>query len=124
MPIATAPGGPASRRARSIARWVVDNRTKRARSLDPRRPEGPEALHRLLRRADVFVTDAPMDSRERLGLRWEGLEPLNSRLRDASITAYGEKETRRPRPGTSAARAARTPRAPWPTSTAAATAAS
>ena len=84
-------GGPGIPESPFNYRWIVDNRTKRALSLDLRRPEGREVLHRLVRRADVFVTNAPMDSRQRLGLRWEDLEPLNSRLIYASITAYGEK---------------------------------
>ncbi len=84
-------GGPGIPESPFNYRWIVDNRTKRALSLDLRRPEGREVLHRLVRRADVFVTNAPMDSRQRLGLRWEDLEPLNPRLIYASITAYGEK---------------------------------
>jgi len=84
-------GGPGIPESPFNYRWIVDNRTKRALSLDLRRPDGREVLHRLVRRADVFVTNAPMDSRGRLGLRWEDLEPLNPRLIYASITAYGEK---------------------------------
>ena len=84
-------GGPGIPESPFNYRWIVDNRTKRALSLDLRRPEGREVLHRLVRRADVFVTNAPMDSRQRLGLRWEDLQPLNSRLIYASMTAYGEK---------------------------------
>jgi crotonobetainyl-CoA:carnitine CoA-transferase CaiB-like acyl-CoA transferase len=71
-------------------RWIVDNRTKRALALDLRRPEGREVLHRLIRRADVFITNTPLDSRERLRIRWEDLAPLNERLVYASVTAYGE----------------------------------
>jgi len=83
-------GGPGIPESPFNYRWIVDNRTKRALSLDLRRPEGREVLHRLVRRADVFVTNSPMDSRQRLGLRWEDLAPLNPRLIYASITAYGE----------------------------------
>jgi len=83
-------GGPGIPESPYNYRWIVDNRTKRALSLDLRRPEGREVLYRLVRRADVFVTNAPMDSRRRLGLRWEDLQPLNPRLIYASITAYGE----------------------------------
>jgi len=71
-------------------RWIVDNRTKRGIALDLRQPEGREVLCRLIERADVFVTNTPLDSRERLRIRWEDLNHLNPRLIYASVTAYGE----------------------------------
>jgi len=72
-------------------RWIVDNRTKRGLALDLRQPAARPVLRRLVERADVFVTNAPLDSRARLGIRWEDLAPLNPRLVYASITAYGER---------------------------------
>src|SRR5919106_2423146 len=68
-------------------RYIVDNRTKRGLALDLARAEGREVLYRLIARADVFVTNTPLDSRARLGIRWEDLEPLNPRLIYASVTA-------------------------------------
>ena len=38
-------------------RWIVDNRTKRGLALDLRQPAGRGVLHRLVERADVFVTN-------------------------------------------------------------------
>src|SRR5262245_24875900 len=72
-------------------RWIVDNRTKRGLALDLRQPRGRAVLCRLVSRADVFVTNSPLDSRERLRIRWEDLAPLNPRLIYASVTAYGER---------------------------------
>src|SRR5262249_45732930 len=54
-------------------------------------PRGRDVLCRLVSRADVFVTNSPLDSRERLRIRWEDLAPLNPRLIYASVTAYGER---------------------------------
>ena len=54
-------------------------------------------LHRLVERADVFVTHTPLDSRARLGIRWDDLAPLNPRLVYASVTAYGERGEEAPR---------------------------
>ena len=79
--------------------WIVDNRSKRGLALDLRTPDGQRVLHRLVRDADVFVTNAPLDSRERLGVRWEDLAPLNPRLIYGSITAYGEAGEEASRPG-------------------------
>ena len=56
-------------------------------------------LHRLVRSADVFVTNVPLDGRARLGVRWEDLSPLNPRLIYGSITAYGETGAEASRPG-------------------------
>ena len=79
--------------------WIVDNRSKRGLALDLRTPDGQRVLHRLVRDADVFVTNAPLDSRGRLGVRWEDLAPLNPRLIYGSITAYGEAGEEASRPG-------------------------
>ena len=83
-------GGPGVPESPYNYRWIVDNRTKRGLALDLRRTEGQAVLHRLVTAADVFVTNTPLDSRKRLGLRWEDLSPLNARLIYASVTAYGE----------------------------------
>ena len=80
-------------------RWIVDNRTKRGLALDLRHASGRAVLHRLIERADVFVTNNPLDSRARLGIRWEDLSPLNPRLVYASITAYGERGDEAPLTG-------------------------
>jgi len=79
--------------------WIVDNRTKRSVAIDLRSQDGQALLHRLVRDADVFVTNAPLDSRARLAVRYEDLEPLNPRLIYASITAYGETGEEASKPG-------------------------
>ena len=70
--------------------WVLDSRNKKSLVLDLKRPEARDALERLVRSADVFLTNMPLDVRARLGIRWADLEPLNGRLVYASLTAYGE----------------------------------
>ena len=84
-------GGPGVAESPYNYRWIVDNRTKRGLALDLREAAGRAVLQRLVERADVFVTNAPLDSRARLGVRWEDLAPLNPRLVYASMTAYGER---------------------------------
>ena len=79
--------------------WIVDNRTKRSVAIDLRTADGQALLHRLVRDADVFVTNAPLDGRARLGIRHEDLAPLNPRLVYASITAYGETGEEASKPG-------------------------
>jgi len=84
-------GGPGVAESPYNYRWIVDNRTKRGMALDLREAAGRAVLHRLVERADVFVTNTPLDSRGRLGIRWTDLAPLNPRLVYASMTAYGER---------------------------------
>ena len=79
--------------------WIVDNRTKRSVAIDLRTPDGQALLHRLVRGIDVFVTNAPLDSRARLRVRYEDLAPLNERLIYASISAYGEAGEEASKPG-------------------------
>ena len=79
--------------------WIVDNRNKRGVAIDLRHEDGRRVLHRLVRTADVFVTNVPLDGRARLGVRWEDLAPLNPRLIYGSITAYGETGEEASRPG-------------------------
>jgi formyl-CoA transferase len=79
--------------------WIVDNRSKRSVAIDLRTSDGQKLLHRLVKDVDVFVTNAPLDSRARLGVRYEDLEPLNPRLVYASITAYGETGDEAAKPG-------------------------
>jgi crotonobetainyl-CoA:carnitine CoA-transferase CaiB-like acyl-CoA transferase len=92
-------GGPGVAESPYNYRWIVDNRTKRGLALDLREPAGRAVLHRLIERADVFVTNTPLDSRARLGIRWTDLAPLNPRLVYASMTAYGERGDEAPRSG-------------------------
>jgi crotonobetainyl-CoA:carnitine CoA-transferase CaiB-like acyl-CoA transferase len=82
-------GGPGVPESPYNYRWIVDNRTKRGLALDLRQPEGREVLYRLVQRADVFVTNTPLDSRARLRTRWEDLQPLNARLIYASDSRAG-----------------------------------
>jgi crotonobetainyl-CoA:carnitine CoA-transferase CaiB-like acyl-CoA transferase len=79
--------------------WIVDNRNKRGTVIDLRVADGRRVLHQLVRRADVFVTNVPLDGRARLGIRWEDLSPLNPRLIYGSVTAYGETGEEASRPG-------------------------
>src|SRR5262245_60825363 len=70
--------------------WAIDSRNKKSLALDLKRPEARPVLARLVQSADVFITNMPLDVRERLGIRWADLGPLNDRLVYASVTAYGE----------------------------------
>ncbi|MDO8704395.1 MAG: CaiB/BaiF CoA-transferase family protein [Sulfuricaulis sp.] len=79
--------------------WMQVARNRRALALDLKSTEGQAVLHRLVQSADVFVTNAPPDTRERLGLAYSQLELLNPRLIYASLTGYGETGPEAAKPG-------------------------
>src|SRR5689334_5320662 len=70
--------------------WVLTNRNKKSVALDLGRPEGHEALLRLVGKADVFVTNYQRALLEKFRLTWEDLAPANPRLVYAHLTGYGD----------------------------------
>jgi crotonobetainyl-CoA:carnitine CoA-transferase CaiB-like acyl-CoA transferase len=90
------PGYPAS--PHNFA-WLLESRNKRSLALDLSKPDGQAVLHRLAGEADVFITNLPPVVRQRLGITYEKLAPLNERLIYASFTGYGEKGEEANKPG-------------------------
>jgi len=70
--------------------WDLDSRNKQSVAIDLKHPEGLEVLYRLVRQADVFITNFPLGARRRLKIDYDTLAPVNQRLIYASLTAYGE----------------------------------
>jgi crotonobetainyl-CoA:carnitine CoA-transferase CaiB-like acyl-CoA transferase len=70
--------------------WTLDSRNKESLAIDLKLPAARAVLERLIRKADVFITNFPMPIRERLGLRAEDVMAHNNRLIYASLTPYGE----------------------------------
>ena len=70
--------------------WTFDSRNKESLALDLTNPAAREVLDALIRKADVFITNYPFSTREKLRLRAEDVTPLNPRLIYASMTPYGE----------------------------------
>ena len=79
--------------------WMLESRNKKSLALDLGKPEGQAVLHRLAAEADVFITNFPPAVRERLGITYDELAPLNERLIYASFTGYGEKGEEANKPG-------------------------
>lgn len=70
--------------------WEMDSRGKRSIVLDLRQNDGQQVLYKLIERADVLVTNFPLEVRGRLKIGYEHVAPLNPRLIYASFTGYGE----------------------------------
>ena len=79
--------------------WQLTNRNKRGLALDLKNPAAKEVLARLVRWADVLVTNYPPSVRHKLGLSYEDIAPLNPRLIYADITGYGLKGPEADKPG-------------------------
>lgn len=69
---------------------VLTSRNKKSVAIDLGRPEGREALIRMVRTADVFVTNYQRTLLEKFRLGWNDLSAINDRLIFAHLTGYGD----------------------------------
>lgn len=79
--------------------WQLTNRNKRSIALDLKNPQSRAVLEKLVKWADVLVTNYPPNVRKALGLTYELLVPLNPRLVYADITGYGSEGPEADKPG-------------------------
>jgi crotonobetainyl-CoA:carnitine CoA-transferase CaiB-like acyl-CoA transferase len=69
--------------------FLQNNRNKRSVLLDLKTKSGIDALHALLRTADVFVTNIRPQAIARLGLDYAGVSEINPGIVYAAAVAYG-----------------------------------
>jgi len=67
------------------------SRNKRSVGVDLNTAEGREILYRMVRTADIFLTNFLPDARQRLAITYEELRPLNPRLIYAKGHGQGQK---------------------------------
>ncbi len=70
--------------------WILTSRNKKSVALDLSVPQGRDILLRLIKTADVFVTNYQHPLLEKFNLTWEDLQPENDRLVYAHLTGYGD----------------------------------
>ena len=75
------------------------HRNKRSITLDLKKPQGLEVLHRLIKDADVVVENFRPDVKHRLKLDYESLRKINPRLVYGSVSGFGQDGPYRDRPG-------------------------
>ena len=75
------------------------NRGKRSTSLNLKSDEGQEAFRRLTATADAVFNNLRGDIPSKLGLTYESLKSVNSRLVCVHLSAYGREGTRSAWPG-------------------------
>lgn len=71
--------------------WQLDNRNKRSIALNLKSPGAKPVLERLVKWADVLITNFPPRVRAKLGLDYDDLAPLNPRLIYGDLTGFGEE---------------------------------
>lgn len=69
--------------------FTMENRGKRGIVLDTGKPEGREAMLRLMKAADVFVTNVRPGSLKRAGLDYDSVKDACPQLIYANVTGYG-----------------------------------
>ncbi len=75
------------------------HRNKRNIAIDLKKPEGVAVFKRLASTADVVLENYRPAVKERLGIAYEDLRPLNPRLVYGSISGFGQDGPYRDRPG-------------------------
>jgi crotonobetainyl-CoA:carnitine CoA-transferase CaiB-like acyl-CoA transferase len=75
------------------------NRGKRSLAVNLKDPDGSAVIHRLAKTADVVMENMRPGVVERLGVDYESLRRVNSRLIYCSISAFGPEGPERDRPG-------------------------
>ena len=81
------------------AYFMAINRNKRGITVNLKSSEGQEIIKRLAGESDVFVENYRTGSLEKMGLGYEDLHALNSRLIYCSISGYGRNGPYANRPG-------------------------
>lgn len=71
--------------------WGLVNRNKRSMTVDWSRQPGRDIIYRLVRDADVFVSNLRPGSLERARLDFESLRRINARIVYAHGNAYGQR---------------------------------
>jgi crotonobetainyl-CoA:carnitine CoA-transferase CaiB-like acyl-CoA transferase len=79
--------------------FLAVNRNKRSLLLDTKKPEGREALMRLVEAADIVIESFPPGLADKLGLDYAAFKARNPKLIVCSISAFGDGTIGRAMPG-------------------------
>jgi crotonobetainyl-CoA:carnitine CoA-transferase CaiB-like acyl-CoA transferase len=80
------------------ALFVNNNRNKRMLALDLKRSEGRAAFARLVATSDVMLHNMRTEAAERLGLGFEAISAINSRIVHCAAIGFGQRGRYRDRP--------------------------
>jgi crotonobetainyl-CoA:carnitine CoA-transferase CaiB-like acyl-CoA transferase len=79
--------------------WILTSRNKESLALNLKFEEAQIILHKLIKKADVFITNYPFPIRKKLNINSEDILKTNKKLIYASLTPYGEKGPEKDRTG-------------------------
>jgi len=69
--------------------FQISNRNKKGIYLDIEKDKGREILHRLVKEADVFLTNLRKSTKTKLGIDYKSLRPVNPQIIHANVSGYG-----------------------------------
>ena len=69
--------------------YEVSNRNKRGLCLDIKNKKGREVLHRLVKGADVFLTNLRKSTKQKLAIDYPALSKVNPKIIHANVSGYG-----------------------------------
>jgi len=69
--------------------FQLSNRNKKGIYLDIEKEKGREILYRLVREADVFLTNLRKTTKAKLGIDYESLRQVNPQIIHANVSGYG-----------------------------------
>ncbi len=75
------------------------NRNKRGIVLNLKNERGREIMYALVKQADVFMSNFQTNALVKFGMDYESLSRLNPRLIYATVSGYGDKGTKKDKPG-------------------------
>ncbi len=79
--------------------WEHYSRNKRSITIDVSKEGGKKIIHKLVEKADVFLTNMRPLEVEKFGLEYESLSRVNSRLIYACLTGFGKRGPEKDEPG-------------------------
>ena len=79
--------------------WMLTSRNKKSLALDLKADAAKEVINRLIKSADVFLTNLPVDVIARLGITYCEVSAINDRIIFAHLTGYGEAGPDAAKPG-------------------------
>lgn len=72
------------------AYFLGTNRNKRSITVNFKKPDGLEIIHKLVQQSDILVENYIAGKLATMGLGWEDCQKINPRLIYASVTGYGQ----------------------------------
>ena len=69
--------------------WLLTSRNKRSVAIDLKQKEGIEVVHKLVEKADIFITNFIGEHIERYQYEYDRLRAINPKLIYAHVTGYG-----------------------------------